>query len=779
MVVGAAARPDLLRSVLRAGAIAPGNQARFLQAGLIDESGNLVPDWQAAFARLEPLKKDEIRLHPGSFLARADDVVYRSTTSGTTSASFTYFAGEIWNRQRTEARARSLAWWGLDADTPILNLASRLGPVRLQDSSLVGPIDAAFVETLLQIVAAQPVIVRGYPSRLCEVVVALHRYGLFPQADHVVAVITTGECLFEAQRSLLRKTFHTPVINEYGCQESGISGLSCPEGGRLHLDSDRCLYEVVQGKLLTTDLHNTTMPMVRYSSGDMLALCSKAYPETCPCGRPGPTAKVLGREEEVIMLKGKLCWPGEIALPAFAGILGYQIQLQADRRQLWIQPESAITPDGLKAIKTTTKAWTEETFGSGSTEVLIESPLSVVDEHVGEVISSAAWIQQVTASNWSSWLQQPLPSGNAQAVAALLQQLVAPRHIVAKGLPPQTIRQIVALAKSEFSQDKSLEAIKLRVLLWATSLLPKVLLESNAVNAVNFYRNLLERFERWCGGDIAEVEQFSALGFDLLAPMLTLDTSSVRLLWPSIHLTVQRYWPKGPKADTFTMHHYLAALDIAGQNAQQRFHPWIPALRPLSAILLGDLYQLASTLTDSTVTLWAEIVHSCPGEFAESVKTTDEGTDFYSIWQAGRRSLLNKNKVLATQQLNLLFEHASSPAQMAQCWLEKGYAALAFGDSLDPTEWVEILREQVGVLDPSFGTTSGTKPLQSVTNPMPWVPILKALAPELIKVGEPSLAYACFFAAAPPNRKLSSFDRKSRGVNEKQSIISTTTTVRP
>ncbi len=763
---GAAARSSLLRSVLMAGAIAPGNRARFLQTGLIDESRQLVPNWQAAFARLAPLKKDQVRLHPGSFLARADDVVYRGTTSGTTSASFTYFAGERWNHQRTEARARSLAWWGLNTDTPILNLASRLGPVRLQDSSLVGQIDAAFVERLLQIVAAGPVIVRGYPSRLCEVVVALHRYRLFPQADNVVAAIATGECLFEAQRSLLCKTFHAPVINEYGCQESGISGLSCPEGGRLHLDGDRCLYEVIEGKLLTTDLYNTTMPMVRYSSGDVLALS----PEACPCGRPGPTAKVLGREEESLLIDGKKRWPGDIELPAFAGILGYQIQLHADKRQLWMQPESVINPDGLTTLEMTMKAWTEETFGAGSTEVLIESPWSIADEDVRlAAVSSAAWMQQVTAIAWSKWLCQPLPMGKAQAVAALLQQLVAPRHTVAKGLSPQTLRQIERLAASELSQDSSLEVMKIRVLLWATSLMTE---ENAAENtreiAAVFYSDLLKRFERWRSGGIAEIEQFSALGFDLLAPLLTLDTPTVQKLWPSVQLIVQCCWPKGPKADAFTMHHYLAVLDIAGQNAQRNSHPWLPALSPLSAILLGDFYQLASVLTHRTVTLWAEIVHGAPGKFAEALEKTDEETDFYSIWQAGRRSLLLKDRTLVTQRLSLLFERAASPAQVAQCWLEKGYAALVFEDLLDPIAWAEVLREQIGVLEQS----AGAKPTQRAINPTPWVSVLRALAPELVRIGQPSLAYACLFAAAPPNRKLSNFDSQSRGVNEKQSIIS-------
>ena len=60
----------------------------------------------------------------------------------------------------------------------------------------------------------------------------------------------TGEVLFEFQEELLKSVFQAPVINEYGCQETGISGLSCPEGGRLHLDIDRCLYEIIDGELV-------------------------------------------------------------------------------------------------------------------------------------------------------------------------------------------------------------------------------------------------------------------------------------------------------------------------------------------------------------------------------------------------------------------------------------------------------------------------------------------------------------------------------------------------
>jgi hypothetical protein len=55
---------------------------------------------------------------------------------------------------------------------------------------------------------------------------------------------------------------------------------------------------------------------------------------------------------------------------------------------------------------------------------------------------------------------------------------------------------------------------------------------------------------------------------------------------------------------------------------------------------------------------------------------------------------------------------------------------------------------------------------------MPWLPLLNALAPSLAEAGKPDLAYACLFAAAPPNRHQSNFDRQTQIVNRKQSSLS-------
>ena len=754
------ALPGSLREVLVAAAKAPGNQQRFAEAGLINETGQLVADWQAAFARLQPLTKADVRSHPGNFLAQASDVVYRGKTSGTQSEAFTYFAGKGWNQKRLEARSRSLAWWGIDQRIPLLNLASRLSPVRSQDISLVGSVDDEFLTVLLSLIQREPIVLRGYPSRLCEVAIALHhcQRPFDPQA--VIAVIATGEVLFDFQRDLLTQTFRAPVINEYGCQEAGMSGMSCPEANRLHLDCDRALYEVMDGQCLITDLHNTTMPMVRYCNGDMLHF----FDDPCPCGRPGPTVRILGRAEDAFVLNGQSRWPGELEFPAFPGILAYQLQVGCKRRRLLVKPTATGQPD-LAPLK----AWLEDQFGPGDTEVLLESPvgsLIVGSDPVPGLAAtdSATWLQQVINQAWTSWVDAPLATGEGREIATLLKQLIAPRQIVSQGLPAQTCQLIHSLQHSSPARDSQIEAMKLRVLLWAIGLMPW---EDPIVEAKAAYQALLARFHQWReDSDSVALSQTSALGFDLLAPLLNFNPHTAEELWPLVQDLIQRCWPQGLQADRFTVHHYLASLDRAGQLAQQPSHPWVPALRPLAAILLGDFYHFAAKLDGQIVATWAEIMGNCPGAIADGVA---EMTNFDAVWRLQRQALLQCDRATVESHLVQLFNLAQSPTQLARCWLEQGYAALVFGDPFDLVEWTEILQQQMVVSSPR----TSTLPADAVSNPLPWVPILNALAPQFAEAGQQALAYACLFAAAPPNRHLSNFDRQTEGVNGKQSVVCT------
>lgn len=449
-----------LKRVLKVAATAPGNWTRFLAAGLIKENTpssvmQLSSDWQKAFEQLVPINKQAIREYPGQFLANVDDVVYRGTTSGTTSKqSFVYFAGDEWNQARIQSRRQFLQWWGIGDEISIINVASRLFPLRENDSALAGLVTDEFLDTLLDLLSERPSALRGYPTRLCEVAAYLYDQKLPP----VIAVICTGECLFEYQQKLLEDVFAAPVINEYGCQETGIFGMTCPEVGRLHLDNTRCFYEIIDGQWVTTDLLNHTMPIVRYQCGDILDLST----EPCPCGRPGLTANLLGRIEEQIRTVNGMRYPNEIRMPPLDGILNYQVVRREDNQvDIRLQPVDAVHPS-----LTSLANWTRTTLGDVSAQIFLDEsqPINNVPTPSSDDLT---WINEITQGSWNTWLEHPsLPLGSALTAAQLLKNLINPGIIVGTGLPSSVKKIIINILNSPPSSDPEIEKITVRILLF-------------------------------------------------------------------------------------------------------------------------------------------------------------------------------------------------------------------------------------------------------------------------------------------------------------------------
>jgi len=133
------------------------------------------------------------------------------------------------------------------------------------------------------------------------------------------AVVTTSETLTDYQRETLARVFRCPVVNEYGAKDGGILAYSCPCGG-LHETVENAVLEVVDpitlepvpagqsGVLLVTELHNFTMPRLRYRIGDQVALSGK----TCACGMGLPVLENLdGREDDMFLtVDGRLVHAG-------------------------------------------------------------------------------------------------------------------------------------------------------------------------------------------------------------------------------------------------------------------------------------------------------------------------------------------------------------------------------------------------------------------------------------------------------------------------------------
>ncbi|MEO0826847.1 MAG: hypothetical protein AAFX95_19295 [Cyanobacteria bacterium J06639_16] len=737
-----------LAAILRAAAKAPGNRARFQSAGLIAPSLNpntveLVPDWMQKFSALEPLSKATVRRNPGSFLAGVSNIVYRGSTSGSQDRAYIYFADQLWNQQRQWSREHFLSWWDIDQHTPIVTVASRLQPTRVGDMAIAGAINTTLIDRLMAVLSGdRPVALRGYPSRLVEVASLLVGKPL----PAIAAVICTGELLFDQQQTLLERVFNAPVINEYGCQETGIFAMTCPEQGRLHLDDERCFYEVVGGHLVTTDLWNETMPLVRYQCGDTLIL----HEDACPCGRPSLTVTLLGRTDDRIQTTAGVIPVGSVAMPAIPGLLSYRVQHQtADSITAWVRPD----PETPQFSPQPLEHWVKTTLGDLAVDLLIEedAPRNEITE--GIRWDSETWFRAVTQGQMGSRLaMNPLPHGDGQETARVLVELLNPAVIAVGALPPSTQALVDHLAQSPVIGNVAIEQMKNRVLLLASSCMadgdgpPGPVLNHRAQS---LYDRAVERL------GILGVPIPASIQTDLLIPTLHLPSTSVPAIWSRV-MTLQA----SVQLDRLNVHHLLAAFEGALKvRSPQDRTPLARSLSPVLAVLVGDLTFWAPQFSYGILAHWVELMRGL--ELVEPIK---QPQNFAQVWQNWRWSL-HRARSDSAEWLTELKARARSPEEKTCCQIEQGYKAIASRHPLNPSTWLERIETHAQV---PLSSLEQDKPSADLT---PWMPIVRALVEPLYEDQQPELAYRCLVAASVASRQGSAFDRLTETVNRKQVVL--------
>ena len=723
-----------LEKLLAIAAKLPGYQQRFREAGLYDRKGKIRSDWQDAFQQLQPLEKEEVRQNPDLFLASASDVVYRGMTGGSGGKKLIYFAGEAWNSVRIAARQKTLSWWGIDENLPILNIASRLFPVRWMDGSLIGEIDREFIELFLKLLKNKFSIIRGYPSRLCELAACLYDFDLPP----VKTVICTGECLFNYQIALLKSVFNAPIINEYGCQETGISGLICPERRHLHLDEERCLFEVVDGELVTTDLFNFTMPLIRYKCGDILELNR----DRCECDRVELTATIKGRVEEKIRTLTGDRYTGEIELPLLEGILNYQVRRREEKRvEFLLQPTygDRLSLDDLQI-------WTDGIFGDIEAKIYLRSRDIIATEY--ESCNDNEWIEKICDGPWHEWIEDPhFPLGKAQKIAQLLYELINPRLILYSGISPSIFELINDILNSSSCQDKEIEKITARILLFSCSFLAEDL------HVHSIYQKAAERLKRVI--DRENISNNSAF-LDLLIPSLYLEENLARSLWDEFSTKL-----KGDRLilDRLNIQNLLYSFEISWGLKPLNQNKIARVIRPLLSVLIGDLEFFSSRFNLSLLAYWCNLVRGIEIVNLEEKQSHDR---FFIAWLQWRSAMLKESPRL-DRYFNELTSVAKTKEERARLYLEKGYNTLFLQQQFNIQEWLPILQQYAGLKNKNS--------LDTAIDSAPWIPILRSLAQPLLDAGKSEFAYQCLLLSTLPSSHQSAFDRRTKEVNEKQSVI--------
>jgi phenylacetate-CoA ligase len=246
----------------------------------------------------------------------------RSSTGGSSGEPLVFGLGRQRVTHDVAAKWRATRWWGVDIGDPEVVLWA--SPIELGAQDRMRQLrDAVFRTRLLpafemsedrldqflqRIRAMRPRMLFGYPSALLHVARHAERRG---QAMHELGIrvaFTTGERLYEEQRTTIGRVFGCQVANGYGGRDAGFIAHECPAGG-LHVTAEDIVVELVgpdgaavppgqPGEVVVTHLASSDYPFIRYRTGDVAVM----QPGRCSCGRGLPLLReIQGRSNDFIV----------------------------------------------------------------------------------------------------------------------------------------------------------------------------------------------------------------------------------------------------------------------------------------------------------------------------------------------------------------------------------------------------------------------------------------------------------------------------------------------
>jgi phenylacetate-CoA ligase len=288
-------------------------------------------------------------------------------TSGTTGAGLRVVSSIDGIREQWAACWRYRSWHGLTRELWCATFGGRVlvdvgireppywrvnlaGRQVLMSSYHLGPATApAYLEMLRE--RAIPWI-HGYTSMVTALAEAA--IDLRASLPALRFVTFASESVSLAQRARVRDAFGIEPREHYA-QTECVANFSECRRGRLHIDEDMAHVELVphlrdlDGRMLYrvigTTLDNWHQPLVRYDTGDLVALADDDH---CDCGLPGRiVAEVDGRRDDVIVLAdGTRVGRASQIFPALEFVREAQIrQRQPDAVTILVVPRQPWTPE--------------------------------------------------------------------------------------------------------------------------------------------------------------------------------------------------------------------------------------------------------------------------------------------------------------------------------------------------------------------------------------------------------------------------------------------------
>lgn len=289
--------------------------------------------------KLPILTKDNIRRDFQDLIAKdfKRRKPFLNTTGGTTGDPLKYyidmdvasinwagmFRGWGWAGYRLGDKRATLSGSSLVTDKPTFKVRVRNKferNLKLSSLNMSEQIMSLYAEKLRKY---KPLYVLGYPSVLYLFANYLSVKGTSDIRPK--AIFTTAEMLFPHYRRIIEEQFGCKVFDQYGCYDGGPQAMECSEHCGYHISDEKAIIEFVDkdskrvppgypGKFIVTDLHNYTMPFIRYATDDIGVLAQGK----CPCGRGLPLLKSIeGRTTDIIIFGDGSTLPGPSLVDLF------------------------------------------------------------------------------------------------------------------------------------------------------------------------------------------------------------------------------------------------------------------------------------------------------------------------------------------------------------------------------------------------------------------------------------------------------------------------------
>ncbi len=279
-------------------------------------------------------------------IERGHEEVVLCVSSGTEGDVIFLSFPRQWADMERQATLRAHWWAGLRPGGPILisapawhiyalgqNLLARALPA--QAVIVWGTYSPEFASHVLQAIRAfSPQFLGLFLPFVFSLVAEARRRGLGPSQafQGVKNLMVVGAPITPALRRHLQELTGVERVVEAAGSSEGLLAVECEVGQGLHLVPEKSVVEVLdaatydpipagqQGAVVITNTWPWGPLYIRYATGDLGVM----YPGECPCGRPSPRIKVMGRRSHLLRVGQRSFLPYDVqqAMEEAVGLVG-------------------------------------------------------------------------------------------------------------------------------------------------------------------------------------------------------------------------------------------------------------------------------------------------------------------------------------------------------------------------------------------------------------------------------------------------------------------------